>query len=50
MSRFFRDLQRSYNIKLNRVFFKGGQKRQLQEQLDVHKWVLVVLLLLLLLP
>jgi hypothetical protein len=25
------------NIKLNRVFFKGGEKRHLQQQLDVHK-------------
>jgi hypothetical protein len=50
MSRYFRDLQRSLNIKLNRVFFKGGEKRQLQEQLDVHKCVLLQLLLLLLLP
>lgn len=37
MSRYVRELQRSFKIKLQRVFFKGGDKRHLQEQFDVHK-------------
>jgi hypothetical protein len=37
MSRYIKDLHRTFKIKLQRVFFKGGEQRQLQEQYDIHK-------------
>jgi hypothetical protein len=37
MSRSLKDLHRTFKIKVQRVFFKGGEQRQLQEQYDIHK-------------
>lgn len=39
MSRYLRELQRSFKLKLLRVFFKGGEKRQLQEKADIHRYI-----------
>jgi hypothetical protein len=37
MAAYLKGLARSASLKVQRIFFKGGQKRQLQQQLDVHK-------------
>lgn len=37
MSRYLSELQRSVKLKFLRVFFKGGEKRQLQERADIHR-------------
>jgi hypothetical protein len=34
---YLRELRRALQLKVQRVFFKGSTKRQLQEQVDIHR-------------